>query len=116
MSKLEQLTRPFQTRDLSPPRLVVRPNTEPVPDIVVICGDSGEVKTFNGSYREDITFYAEQVQIEKKTERKKETKHITNPDDPEQQLEVEVAKQITTKRGHGMSYQVTRNTFANTEK
>jgi hypothetical protein len=69
---LEKIIRPFQTREISPPRIIMNPATlarqtgeKPV---TITIGKSHNVKTLNGSETIDVTYYMKKWMKEKKTE------------------------------------------------
>jgi len=100
---LERIIRPFQTHDVSPPQRVTVAEDADASDVVLAIGVVGSAKTFNGSESGSITTYQD-VKIKEK-ERETETKHITNPDDDSQFVDVELIKKLTTERGSGQTYQ-----------
>lgn len=55
---LERIVRPFQTGEVSPPRIVPSSEATATQDNVVINpGARGSVKTFSGSYSLTVTYY-----------------------------------------------------------
>lgn len=71
---LEKIVRPFQTRDTSPPRIVLTGNQISVANAVtatdvvkVIIGKSSGVKSVNGSETIDVTYYMKKWMKEQKT-------------------------------------------------
>jgi hypothetical protein len=68
---LEKIIRPFQTREITPPRIVLTPITaqadtsgEPV---VITIGKSPSVKVLQGSETIDVTYYMKKWMKEKRT-------------------------------------------------
>lgn len=55
---LERIIRPFQTGEISPPRIVPSSDATATQDNVIINpGNRPSVKTFSGSYSLTVTFY-----------------------------------------------------------
>ncbi len=70
---LEKIVRPFQTRETTPPRIVLTGNQISVANAVtatetvkVTIGKSGQVKSVNGSENIDVSYYMEKWMKEKK--------------------------------------------------
>jgi hypothetical protein len=63
---IEKIVRPYQTRDVSPPRVVVSaaPGTSDDP-VVSTFGKSWSLKSLNGSETLDITYYMDKTMKEK---------------------------------------------------
>ncbi len=102
MKTFETIVRPFQTVGVSPPVRVVttEKNTS---DVMLQIGLNGSGRIFNGIERASTTFYHDRVNKEKK--RETETKKITNPDDENQYIDVELIKKLTVKGGSGLTYE-----------
>jgi hypothetical protein len=117
MSNLELFVRPYQTRDISPPSRVFKPESEVAEDLVIVCGVGGAPKLFNGSFQETLTRYMDnKIKEHSGNDRKTTTKTITNPDDPSQKLDIEMIDNLTTKTGRGQQYQKTKYIYDNTSK
>jgi hypothetical protein len=56
-TNLENLIRPFQTGEVTPPQSVPEANVVANRNVVLNVGASGQVKTMNGAYNLDVSFY-----------------------------------------------------------
>lgn len=100
---LEQVVRPFQTKQVTYPARVFDTTQPPAADVVVLIGQEGATKLFNESFSESTTSYKDVTSKEKS--RTTETKHITNPSDPSQFVDVELIKKLSVEQGQGRTYQ-----------
>lgn len=102
MKGFESFVRPFQTIGVSPPVRVV--TTEKSPSNVVLqLGLNGSGRIFNCTESSSLTFYHDRENTEFK--RKTETKKVTNPDDENQFIDVELIKKLTVKGGSGLTFE-----------
>jgi hypothetical protein len=67
MSGLENIVRPFQTGDVSPPKRYVTAGTQGVPNVLLQIGRTGQGRTFNGSYNITVTSYMARAIVEKRS-------------------------------------------------
>ncbi len=72
---LEKIVRPFQTREVTPPRIVLTGNQISTPSAVtstdtvkIVIGKSGSIKTVNGSETIDVSYYMKKWMKEKRSE------------------------------------------------
>jgi hypothetical protein len=113
VSQLEQIVRPFQLPNVSyPSRIFDESNPKVVEDPVLEIGREGSTKAFNESFSEDVSTYRD-AEIKEKS-RETEKKHITNPSDDSQFVDVELIKKLTTEQGKGKDYKQSTYTFNNT--
>jgi hypothetical protein len=112
MSKFDYIVRPFQLPQVTYPTRVVDTTQAAAEDIVLTFGLEGSTKTFSCSFSESVEIYADQTTKEKS--RTTQKKRIENPDDPDQHVDVELIKKLTTESGSGSKYQKTNYTFNNT--
>jgi hypothetical protein len=66
---LEKIIRPFESRDVAPPRPYVAPNAQTgtsISNVTLEAGRKGELKTFNGSYTSSAHLYMDTRQNERK--------------------------------------------------
>jgi hypothetical protein len=65
----EKIVRPFQTREITPPRFVMNPVTVQaqtgIEPVEIIIGKSPAVKVINGSETIDVTYYMKKWMKEK---------------------------------------------------
>lgn len=109
---LEYVVRPFQTKQVTyPARVVDSTVATPATDVLVLIGQEGSTKTFNESFSESVTTYGDVTSKEKS--RVTEKKHITNPDDESQFVDVELIKKLTVEQGEGRKYQKINFEFNN---
>lgn len=102
MKTFETFIRPFQTIGVSPPVRVVttEKNTS---DVVLALGLNGSGRIFNCTESSNQTFYHDREVEEQKRETEK--KRVTNPNDENQYIDVELIKKLETKGGAGMNFQ-----------
>ena len=102
MKTFETIVRPFQTIGVSPPVRVVttEKNTS---DVVLQLGLTGSGRIFNCTESSSLSFYHDREN--KEFERKTQTKKVTNPDDENQFIDVELIKKLTVKGGSGLTYE-----------
>lgn len=100
---LEQVVRPFQTKQVTYPARVVDNTTTVAANVVVLIGKDGATKTFNESFSENTTSYSDITSKEKS--RSTEKKTITNPNDDSQFVDVELIKKLAVEQGEGRTYQ-----------
>lgn len=112
MSELENIVRPFQRPNTTLPYRIFDGTEKVAENVVLAIGIDGEGKTFNESFSESITTYADKEQ--KELHRETETKRIKNPDDESQFVDVQIVKKLTTEEGAGKDYQKTTLTLTNT--
>lgn len=103
ITTLEQVVRPFQSKQVTYPARVFDSTQETAEDVIVLIGKEGTTKTFNESFSSSITQYTEMKSKEKS--RSTEVKHITNKDDDTQFVDVEIIKKLTLEQGKGRTYQ-----------
>jgi hypothetical protein len=109
---LEQVVRPFQLPQRTYPQRVVDDTTATTPDDVTIqIGKEGATKLFNESFSESTTSYGDVTSKEKS--RSTEKKHITNPDDESQFVDVEIIKKLQVEQGQGRTFQRINYEFNN---
>lgn len=108
---LEQVVRPFQTRVVTYPARVFDTTQSDAGDVIVMIGQQGATKLFNESFSESITTYKDVTSKEKN--RTTEKKHITNPSDESQFVDVELIKKLTVEQGTGRQYQKINYEFNN---
>ncbi len=108
MTSLERIVRPFQSKDVTPPRRILAPSEPPVDNVLIQCGQAGSTKTFNSSYSSTITAYVEAKHRE--LNRETSVKRITNPDDETQYVDVELIDKLKTS---GVNGQETTFTYKN---
>lgn len=113
MPNFELFIRPWQTRDITPPRRIVKPDAKPVENVVITVDAEGEAKIFHGSYNQTMSTY--QDATHKEHERSTTTVDIKNPDDADQHVKVEAIDKLTTKSGSGKYYQKSNFKYKNTE-
>lgn len=111
MSQFEQIVRPFQRIGVSYPTRIFDPSQEAVTDMTLVLGQVGSTKTFQVSFSETVNTYADAEIKEKSRETTK--KHITNPDDEDQFVDVEIIKKLTTEQGKGKDYKKSIYQFKN---
>ena len=99
MSSLERIVRPFQSKDVTPPRRILSPSESPADSVLIQCGQAGSTKTFNSSYSSTITSYVENKYRELR--RDTSVKRITNPDDETQYVDVELIDKLKTSGVNG---------------
>ena len=92
MTSFEKIVRPFQSKDVTPPQVILDPAAEPLDNVKISCGATGETKTFSGSFSLERSYYVGQQLRE--VARETTTKRITNPDDPSQYVDVETIDKI----------------------
>lgn len=109
---LEQVVRPFQTKQVTYPARVFDNTQQPAPDVVILIGQEGSTKLFNESFSENTTSYQDVTSKEKS--RTTQKKHITNPDDDTQFVDVELIKKLSLEQGQGRTYQKINYEFNNT--
>jgi hypothetical protein len=108
---LEQVVRPFQTKQVTYPARVFDTAQSAAADVIVMIGQEGATKLFNESFSESVTTYADVTSKEKS--RSTEKKHITNPDDDSQFVDVEIIKKLSVEQGEGRTYQKVNFEFNN---
>jgi hypothetical protein len=68
---LEKIIRPFQTREITPPRFVMNPVTAQaqtgVEPVEIVIGKSPAVKALQGSETIDVSYYMKKWMKEKRT-------------------------------------------------
>ena len=64
MPSLERIVRPFQTKDVTPPKRILQKSEDTVDNVLIQCGKIGSTKTFNASYSSTITSYVPNQQRE----------------------------------------------------
>ncbi len=95
MSDLEFLVRPFQTRDVTPPKRII--GAEKAVDPVTVSTGSPGGTAFVFSAFSVLEFKTEDSFTFHEIERKTHTKRIENPDDPSQFVEVERIDQVALR-------------------
>lgn len=108
---LEQVVRPFQTKQVTYPTRVFDTTQQAASDVVVLIGQDGATKLFNESFSESINTYQDVKSKEKS--RSTEKKHITNPADDSQFVDVELIKKLSVEQGQGRTYQKINYEFNN---
>lgn len=108
---LEQVVRPFQTKQVTYPARVVDNTQTVASDVTILIGKDGATKTFNESFSESTTSYSDVTSKEKS--RSTEKKHITNPNDDSQFVDVEIIKKLAVEQGEGRNYQKINFEFNN---
>jgi hypothetical protein len=112
MNRLEQVIRPFQLPTVSyPARIFDESNPKVVEDAVLEIGKVGSTKAFNEAFSENQSTYHD-ADIKEKS-RETEKKHITNPNDDSQFVDVELIKKLTTEQGSGKDYKKSTYSFNN---
>lgn len=111
MKAFETVVRPFQTIGVAPPVRVVttQRNTS---NVALQLGLNGAGRIFNCTESSNMTFYHDRENAEKK--RTTETKRVTNPQDENQYIDVELIKKLTVKGGSGLTYEKQILTLENT--
>ena len=95
----ERIVRPFQTVQVAPlPQgaTVLEPNV-PLPPITLVFGQSGDIKSLNGSGSSESTAFTDDKM--KETKRETVVKRVENPDDSSQYVNVENPKKIEMESG-----------------
>jgi hypothetical protein len=96
MTSLELLVRPFQTRNVAPPKRIVGAERTVDPVSVSIGSPGGNALVFHA-----WTVFEFQIKDDeftyKEIDRKTQIKRIENPDDPSQFVEVEYIQEITLR-------------------
>lgn len=110
--RLEYIVRPFQSFPVTPPQRVIDPDVPEAPNLVLAFGFEGQVKTLNASETSNTTGYTDDAH--KELSRETSIKHITNPDDPSQSLDVELINKLTTEKGTGVNYKKSTYDLKNT--
>jgi hypothetical protein len=101
---MEHVVRPFQLKSWTyPVRVFDTGQTPAAPSVVVDVGREGATKLFNESFSESITTYGDIKS--KETKRDTSKKHITNPNDDSQYVDVEVINKLSVEQGQGRTYQ-----------
>ena len=95
MSSLELLIRPFQSRDVTPPKRIIGAEKTVDPVNVSIGSPGGTAFVFRAFKVEE--FKTEDSFTYREIERKTHTKRIENPDDPSQFVEVERIDQVSLR-------------------
>ena len=95
MSGFELLVRPFQTRDVTPPKRIIGTEKTVDPVDVSIGATGGTALVFSAFTV--IEFKTEDSYTYKEIDRKTHTKRIENPSDPSQFVEVERIDQISLR-------------------
>jgi hypothetical protein len=95
MTGLELLVRPFETKDVTPPKRIIGAEKTVDPVDVSIGASGGTAFVFRAF--SVIEFKTEDSFTYKEIERKTHTKRIENPDDPTQFVEVERIDQISLR-------------------
>ena len=108
MPSLERVVRPFQTKDVTPPKRILQKSEDTVDNVLIQCGKIGSTKTFNASYSSTITSYVPNQQRE--LTRDTTTKRVTNPDDASQYVDVELIDKLNAS---GVNGQQTIFTYKN---
>lgn len=67
MSQLEQIVRPFETPDASPPIRVLTPGQAAHPPVILTVQLKGQVETQMGQYTITVTRYCTKHVVEKST-------------------------------------------------
>lgn len=112
MADFETIVRPFQRREVTLPQRIFDPSETLPTNVHLTLGIGGQGKTFNESFSEHITIFAETKSEEVSRDTSK--KRITNPDDSSQFVDVEVIKKLRTEEGEGRNYRKVELTLKNT--
>lgn len=109
---VENLVRPFQLPQRTYPQRVLSTEGDTAPDDVTIeIGKEGQAKLFTESFSEATTSYKDIKS--KETSRQTSKKHITNPDDDSQFVDVEVINKLKVEQGKGRTFQKIEYEFQN---
>jgi hypothetical protein len=95
MTSLELLVRPFQTKDVTPPRRIIGAE-KPVDPVNVTIGSAGGTAFVFRAFAV-IEFKTEDSFTYREIDRKTHVTRIENPDDPSQFVEVERIDQIALR-------------------
>lgn len=95
MTSLEFLIRPFQSKDVTPPKRIIGAEKTVDPVAVSIGASGGTAFVFSAF--SVIEFKTEDSFTYKEIDRKTHIKRIENPDDPSQFVEVERIDQISLR-------------------
>jgi len=102
MKPIETIVRPFETIGVSPPFRVVTTERN-TSDVALQLGLSGAGRIFNCTESSNQTFYHDRENEEQKREIEK--KRVTNPDDENQFIDVEIIKKLEVKGGRGLTFE-----------
>ena len=91
MASLEYIVRPFQTKDVTPPKKVFGAPREPKPPVKVEFGEAG-AKVFPITLNSHVGFTTVNSTTIRETSRKTELKRVENPEDPDQYVMVRQPK------------------------
>lgn len=95
MTSIELLVRPFQTRDVTPPAIIPGEPKEIEIPILLIGSDDAKTFKLDVAITTNVNVVTETNYTE--TSRQTVTKRITNPDDPNQHVDVENTVQSEVK-------------------
>lgn len=97
MSAFEQLVRPFQLEDVTPPKRLMEAEKD-VEDVIVTFGKAGSGKTFIYEIFLFTNFSSEDDRTHIEVSRKEDTKHVTNPSDSEQFVDLKVMRELKVRK------------------
>jgi hypothetical protein len=95
MTALELIVRPFQSKDVTPPKRIIEAEKQVDPVDVSIGSEGGTALLFRAF--SVIEFKTEDSYTYREIDRKTHTKRVENPDDPSQYVEVERIDQISLR-------------------
>lgn len=111
MTSLENVVRPFETKQIRPGTLTVGRSNPPPDSVVLNCGSpDGSATVWNASASASITTYTEDSSRE--TTREVVPMRIMNEDDKTQHVDVEVTQKMTTVETAGDTTTRKERTFA----
>lgn len=96
-AQFEQIVRPFQTQDVTPPKRILDAAQPPAPDTLVTFGKESSGKTFLSKMFLFVDFNLTGDQTHVEVSRTEQTIRVKNPDDPEQHVDVARIRSMNTR-------------------
>lgn len=116
MTNLETIVRPFQTRDVTPPRRIESSESDGSENLRLEIGKNASAggKMLITTYSASISRYMTKQEKEVDGERETHIKTITSDEGVE--IDIEVIDKLSLKRGKAQDFQKTRLEFKNQDE